>query len=249
MRLRAGLPPLALGCVLLAFVAAGTAGAAEIGPSQRRAIEGVIHDYLLSHPEVLLQALNEAEKKLDQSAGEGARQAIAAHRRALFNDPATPVGGNPAGNVTIVEFFDYSCPYCKAVEPTLERLLGRDHNLRFVYKEFPVLGPESVTAARAALAASRQGKYVAFHDAMMTAKGPLDDERIYRVAGAVGLDLSRLKRDMAAPWVTAELKANMALAAALGVQGTPTFVIGHKIVPGAVDLDRLERLIAAARKG
>jgi protein-disulfide isomerase len=239
---------LALCCAVLAGSAAGAAEPVRTAPVQRRAIEAIIHDYLLSHPEVLVQALREAEKKLRNEAQEDARQALAAHRRELLADPATPVGGNPDGTVTIVEFFDYSCPYCKAVEPALERLLARDHDLRFVYKEFPVLGPESKVAARAALAANRQGKYVAFHDAMMAVKGPFDDDKILQIAGSVGLDLARLKRDMNAPQVTAELDANLALAAALDVHGTPTFVIGKQIVPGAIDPASLEHLIAEARK-
>ena len=240
---------LALCCFVLASVSAARAAApAPTTPAQRQEIEAIIHDYLLSHPEVLVQALNEAEKKLRLAARSDARQALATHRRALFDDPATPVGGNPDGSATIVEFFDYSCPYCKAVEPALERLLARDHGLRFIYKEFPVLGPESVVAARAALAANRQGKYAAFHDAMMAVKGPFDDDRIYQVASSVGLDLARLKRDMASPQIAAELKANFTLADALDVHGTPTFIVGKEIVPGAVDIASLKRLIAAARK-
>lgn len=239
---------LALCCFVPASFPARAAEPARTVSHQRQAIEAIIHDYLLSHPEVLVQALNEAEKKLRLAALSDARQALATHRRAIFDDPATPVGGNPDGSATIVEFFDYSCPYCKAVEPALERLLARDHGLRFIYKEFPVLGPESVVAARAALAANRQGKYAAFHDAMMAVKGPFDDDRIYQVASSVGIDLARLKRDMASPQIAAELKANFALADALDVHGTPTFIIGKEIVPGAVDIASLERLIAAARK-
>lgn len=242
----------ALGLAVLAFSAAGAAEpvalAPAIAPGQRQAIEAIVHDYLLSHPEVLVEALNEAEKKLRLAAHEKAQQELAAHRRQVFADPATPVGGNPEGNATIVEFFDYSCPYCKGIEPKLEQLLAKDHNLRLVYKEFPVLGPESVVAARAALAANRQGKYGAFHDAMMALKGPFDDERIYQVARSVGLDVARLKRDMASPQIGAALKANFTLADALDVHGTPTFIIGKEIVPGAVDTARLEHLIAAARQ-
>lgn len=239
---------LALGFAALAFSGAGAAEPAVLAPGQRQAIEAVVHDYLLSHPEVLVEALNEAEKKLRLAAHEKAQQALAAHRRQVLADPATPVGGNPEGNATIVEFFDYRCPYCKGIEPSLERLLAKDHNLRLVYKEFPVLGPESVVAARAALAANRQGKYEAFHDAMMALKGPLDDERIYQVARSVGLDVARLKRDMTAPQISAALKANFTLAEALDVHGTPTFIIGKEIVPGAVDTARLKQLVAAARQ-
>jgi protein-disulfide isomerase len=253
MLLRARAPLLALCCTLLVCSMARAAAPAQtaltqIAPGQRRAIEAIVHDYLLSHPEILVQALSEAEKKLDRETRDNARQALATHRRELLDDPMTPVGGDPDGNVSIVEFFDYSCPYCKAVEPSLERLLKADRSLRFVYKEFPVLGPESVVAARAALAANRQGKYEAFHNAMMAVKGPFDDDTIYAVAGSVGLDVARLKRDMAAPQVAAELKANMVLAGTLAVRGTPTFIIGKEIVPGAIGIENIEHLIAMARK-
>ena len=141
----------------------------------------------------------------------------------IFDDPATPVGGNPQGDVTIVEFFDYRCPYCKQVQPSLETLLDQDPKLRFVYKEMPVLGPSSVVAAHAALAARLQGKYDAFHNAMMAAKGQITDEVVYHVAGSVGLDVERLKRDMASPEVDQAVKANLALAEALDIRGTPGF--------------------------
>jgi protein-disulfide isomerase len=114
-----------------------------------------------------------------------ASQAVANHRREIFNDPSTPVGGNPQGNETIVEFFDYRCPYCKRVEPSVDAMLRQDPNLRLVYKEFPILGPVSVTAAVAALAAQRQGKYDAFHAAMMEARGNITDDTVYRIAASV----------------------------------------------------------------
>ena len=139
--------------------------------------------------------------------------------------------------MTIVEFFDYRCPYCKQVLPALQTLLKEDHKLRFVYKEMPVLGPASVTAAHAALAAQRQGKYEAFHTAMMATKGQITDETVYKVAGSVGLDVDRLKQDMSAPEIEQALKANLALADALNIRGTPGFIIGNHIVPGAIDLE------------
>ena len=143
---------------------------------------------------------------------------------------------------------DYRCPYCKQVEPHLEALLKEDPKLRIVYKEFPVLGPESLYAARMALAASKQGKYAAFHDAMMAAKGKISEETILGVARAAGIDLTRAKTDMAAPDIQEIIKRNYALADALDIQGTPAFIVGETIVPGATDLDNLRRLIAEARK-
>src|ERR1700751_4591441 len=202
----------ALVCGFIVTVHSGPVRAAEIPTEQRQAIEGIIHDYLLHKPDVLIEALHGAEDKLNREADAKAEKVLGDQRREIFDDPATPVGGNPQGDVTIVEFFDYRCPYCKQVLPSLQALLKEDHKLRFVYKEMPVLGPASVTAAHAALAAQRQGKYEAFHNAMMATKGQITDETVYKVAGSVGLDVDRMKQDMTAPEIAQSLKANLALA-------------------------------------
>lgn len=240
--------PLALACALVAAVPPRALAAAEITPSQREAIEGVIHDYLMKNPDVLIEALRGAEEKMNRDADAKATKALSTRRAEIFEDPATPVGGNPQGDVSIVEFFDYRCPYCKQVLPTLQTLLNQDHQVRFVYKELPVLGRESVVAAHAALAARQQGKYEAFHLAMMGTRGQITEDTVYKVAGSVGLDIDRLKKDMAAPDIDRELKANLALADALNIHGTPGFIVGDQIVPGAIDLDALKNMIADARK-
>jgi protein-disulfide isomerase len=233
---------------MLGLAAAAPAAAADFTPEQRQAIEAIIHDYLTQHPDELLDALQAAEDKMKAEAHDKASAALSGRRKEIFEDPESPVGGNPSGDVSLVEFFDYRCPYCKQVEPALEALLRQDKQLRFVYKEFPVLGPSSVTAARAALAAVRQGKYDAFHRAMMALKGQIDDDAVFQVAGSVGLDVARLKRDMALPEIDKALKANIRLAEALDLHGTPGFVVGDQIVPGAISLDELKELIASARK-
>jgi protein-disulfide isomerase len=239
-----------LGLCLSAVLALppGSVAAAEFTPEQRQAIEAIIHDYLTKNPEMLLDVLQAAEDKLKGEERDKASAALAAHRHEVFDDPETPVGGNPQGNASVVEFFDYRCPYCKEVEPALETLLAQDRQLRFVYKEFPVLGPESTTAARAALAARQQGKYDALHRALMGFKGQMDDAAVFKVAGSVGLDVVRLKRDMAAPDIDRMLKANLSLAATLDINGTPGFVVGNEIVPGAISLDDLKQLIETARR-
>ena len=221
---------------------------ADFTPDQRKAIEAIIHDYLVKNPEVMLDALEAAKEKLTKDAHDKAGAALSERRHEIFEDPASPVAGNPKGDVTLVEFFDYRCPYCKQVEPSLEALLGEDRELRFVYKEMPVLGPASVIAARVALAARNQGKYDAFHKAMMNTKGQIDEATVFKVAGSVGLDIDRLKRDMNTPEVQQTIKANLDLAESLDIRGTPGFVIGQEIVPGAVDLGTLKQLIADARK-
>jgi protein-disulfide isomerase len=226
-----------------------SAGAADLtAPPQRKEIEGIIHDYLMQHPDVLIAALRQAEDKLRQADDLKSSRAIAEHRQEVFDDPSTPVGGNPKGDVAIVEFFDYQCPYCKEVEPSLETMVKQDPKLRLVYKEFPILGPISVTAAHAALAARRQGKYDAFHDAMMSARGNITDDTVYRIAGSVGLDVDKLKVDMGTPEVARAIKSNLKLAKALDINGTPAFVIGDKVVPGAADLDTLKSMVAELRK-
>lgn len=232
----------------LALLAAPPAPAADFTPQQRQAIEGIVKDYLAKHPEVILDALQGADASMKSGAPDKAAAALAAYQREIFHDPANPIGGNPEGDVTLVEFFDYRCPYCKQVEPALESLLRQDHELRIVYKEFPVLGPASVTAAKAALAARKQDKFDAFHRAMMALKGQIDDAAVFAVAASVGLDIPRLKRDMKDPAIGRQIDANYALADALRIDGTPGFVIGNEVVPGAIGLDDLKQLIAAARK-
>jgi protein-disulfide isomerase len=167
----------------------------------------------------------------------------------VFNDPEVPVLGNRRGDVTLVEFFDYQCGYCKAVHADVRRLIDSDTNIRLVYKEFPILGPASITASRAALAAQRQGKYDALHVALMENRGQLDDDKIYRIAASAGLDLDRLKKDMQAPEISEALQKNLRLASELNIRGTPAFVVGDQIVPGAVGLDKLKELIASGRAG
>lgn len=222
--------------------------AADFTPDQRKAIEAIIHDYLTKNPDVLLDALQAAEDKMKGEAHDKAAQALSTRHREIFEDPETPIAGNPNGDVSLVEFFDYRCPYCKQVEPSLEALLGEDRQLRFVYKEFPVLGPDSLTASRAALASLKQGKYDAFHRALMALKGQINETAVFKTAESVGLDVDRLKRDMTAPEIGRALKTNTELAEALDIHGTPGFVIGDEIIPGAIDLASLRQMIASARK-
>jgi protein-disulfide isomerase len=248
VRARSVILALACGLVAAAYFGASVEAADPNAPPQRQQIEAIIHDYLMQHPDVLIAALRLAEDKLHHEDDAKASQAVAQHRREVFNDPATPAAGNPQGDVAVVEFFDYRCPYCKQVEPSLDSMLKQDPKLRLVYKEFPILGPVSITAARAALAAKAQGKYDAFHTAMMAARGNITDDTVYQVAGSVGLDVDKLKHDMASPEITQTIKANMKLGDTLDIHGTPAFVIGDKVVPGAVDLDALKTMVADARK-
>ncbi|HTY66914.1 MAG TPA: DsbA family protein [Alphaproteobacteria bacterium] len=219
-----------------------------MSPEQVQAVEKIVHDYLLRNPQVILDAVEQLEQKRNDEAQAAAKTAMAEHRDELLHDPTSPVAGNPNGDVTIVEFFDYRCPYCKQVEPSLAQLRKDDQKLRFVYKEFPILGPDSVIASHAALAARKQDKYQPFHDALMAARGHLDEATIFAIAADTGLDVQRLKADMKSPDIEAVISRNMALAHVLNINGTPGFIVGDQLVPGAVELADLKKLVAEARK-
>ncbi len=216
---------------------------------EQRMLEQTIHEYLLDHPDVVLEVLDILRTRQQATAAKRARANLAAHRDELENDPASPVAGNPDGDVTLVEFFDYHCAYCKRVLGAMTAVLEEDPGLRVVYKEFPILGLDSIVAARAALASRNQdpAKYLEFHTALMSTRGRLTQLRILEIARDVGFDAERLVADMAAPEFAATIERNLALALALGINGTPTFVIGDRLIPGAVDLDTLKSLIAEAR--
>ncbi|CAA9213374.1 MAG: hypothetical protein AVDCRST_MAG08-234 [uncultured Acetobacteraceae bacterium] len=215
--------------------------------AQRAEIVGVLRDALRSDPSILREALEglEASERRDR---EGAsRTAVAAHAEALFRNPADPSKGNPQGAVTVVEFFDPRCGYCKQMRPVVEDLLRRQRDVRWVMKDLPILGPSSVQASRALLAAQRQGKYAELHDAVMRLREEPAEPVLKREAERVGLDWARLRRDMDDPAIQGRIEANTRLAQALQVQGTPAMVVGGALVPGAVDLASLERLVAEAR--
>ena len=234
----------------VALVLASTIGVAYAAdPLTKEQVEQIVREYLMKNPDVIMESLRAAQAKQREMQREQQQQALTQHREELLRDKASPVGGDVAGDVTVVEFFDYACPHCKAATRQVKQLLRDDPKIRFVYKEFPVLGEASVLAARAALAAQAQGKYLAFHDAMMAQTGQLTDEVIFRVAGQVGLDVTRLKADMESAPVTEALQKNRALAQALGVNGTPAFVVGDELAPGAVPVARLKEMVAKARQG
>jgi protein-disulfide isomerase len=239
---------LAVTVLLAGSLAAPTRAAEPLTPEQKQAVEGIVHDYLLTHPEFLIEVAHAAQQKIKQDKADDARQAIATYRKQLFADATSPVGGNPDGDVTIVEFFDYRCPYCKQVEPALEALLKEDAKIRIIYKEFPVLGAESVYASRMALAAAKQDKYLAFHKAMMATKGQITDKVILQVAATAGVDIGKAKADMIGSAIKDVIQRNYSLAEALDINGTPAFIVGDVLVPGATDMDGLRKLVADARK-
>lgn len=214
---------------------------------QTKAIEAIVTDYLIANPQIIVRALQLMQEREAEADAEKARLALDQLRPELERDENSPVGGNPEGDVTIVEFFDYRCPYCKAVAPDVGRLLEADGNIRIVYKEWPILGPESVVAARATLAAREQGMYLEFHDAIMSMK-QVTEARVMSTAEELGLDLEKLKVDMNAPAVEEHIGKTMALSQALGIQGTPAFVIGSELLRGAAPYEQLQGLVQSARE-
>ena len=169
-------------------------------------------------------------------------------RQLLERDPNAPVLGNPDGDVTVVEFFDYNCPYCRRAMPEVQGLLDGDDNVRLVYREWPILGEGSVFAAKAALASREQGKYEAFHWALMGMEGRAEEASVMRIAQEIGLDVERLREDMEAAEIQEHIATSMRLTQSLGFSGTPSFVIGDNLVPGLVEEDRLRALVEEARE-
>ncbi|MGG5821225.1 DsbA family protein [Falsiroseomonas sp. HW251] len=245
------LPALLLLLVLLPMAVPAAAQSA-FTEAQRSEIVEILRRALREDPSILREALTGLDAA-DQRARAGAqRDAIRANAGALFSDAADPVRGNPRGDVTIVEFFDARCPYCKQMQPAMDALLRRDPNIRVVMKDLPILGPSSVVAARALLAAHRQGRYAAYYDALIALRGEPTEAVLREQAQRVGLDWNRLRRDMDDPTIAQRIEANLRLAQALGVDGTPALVIGPdanaaQLVPGALELAQLERMVSQAR--
>jgi protein-disulfide isomerase len=251
MRLFFRMPLLA--CLALASLLSVTARAADapaVSDAQRAGIESVVHDYLLKHPEIIIQAVEAYQANIQADKDKAAKDALAKRTPDLLHDPATQVMGNANSECTIVEFFDNQCPYCQANEPEIQKLLKDDSRIKLVLKEFPILGPISLVASKAALASVKQGKYPQFHEALLAHKGHYDKAALVdEIAKGVGLDLDKLHKDMDSPEIQAEIDKNLDLGRALDINGTPGFVIGDQIIGGASSVDELKKYVAAACKG
>ncbi|MDO8838197.1 MAG: DsbA family protein [Parvibaculum sp.] len=249
------LPRLALTALLLAASAVLQAPAAaadetaRFNPADRAAIEQIVRDYLMRHPELVLEALQTLEEKHQAETQAETRAAIEARRAAIFEDADDFTYGNPKGDVTIVEFFDYTCGHCKRSFQPLMDFVDADGNIRLILKEFPILGPRALDAAKAALAARKQGRYLEMHRALFEHEGQLTEKALMEIAAKAGLDGPKLKKDMEDPKLMDIFSRHYALAEALGIEGTPAFIIGGEMLPGAVDKERLTRVVAEAREG
>jgi protein-disulfide isomerase len=231
---------------------AETPAAGGFSPDQTRAIEDIVKNYLVQHPEVLQDAMDALDKRQKEADAEKARTTIKDNKASIFDSSHQVVLGNPDGKVTMVEFFDYNCAYCKRALPDMLSLLKTDPDLKFVLKEFPVLGPGSVEAAHVAVAARMQDpsgkKYIEFHQKLLGGRGPADKARALAVAKDVGFDMARIEKDMNSDEVKDTIEEDMKLADELGVSGTPSYVVGDQVVVGAVGLDELREKIKDLRK-
>jgi protein-disulfide isomerase len=215
--------------------------------AQRVEIVAIMRDALKQDPSILRDAVAALQADNAEKAQESARAAIAGSRAELVN-PADPVAGDPNGDVTIVEFFDTRCPYCRRMEPTMTQFLAQDRKVRLVYKDLPILGPASILGSKALLAAQRQGGYVKMREAVMKLPPDTTPKQIEATAHALGLDWPKMERDMDDPLIRSRIDENIKLAHALGIQGTPALVIGNDLVPGAVDMPDLQKAVAEARR-
>ena len=237
---------------------------AQLSDTQRREVEGIvkdyltnnpdfIRDYLMANPEVVRDAIDELQRKQNEEEQAAQVAAIGDNRDLLFSSPRQVVMGNPNGDVTLIEFFDYNCGYCKRALEDMMVLMKADPKLRVVLKEFPVLGPASVDAARVGVAVRMQDKtgkkYLEFHQKLLTGRGQVDRARALAAAREVGLDVARIERDMASEEARTSLEESMSLAEKLGLNGTPSYVIGQNVVVGAVGLEALRGKINESRCG
>ncbi len=227
--------------------------AQEFSAPQKNEIERIIRDYIISHPEVLQEAIAELEKRQAAADLEKTKAAVTGNADTLFNSSRQVVLGNPRGNVTMVEFFDYNCGYCKRAMADMLDLLKNDPNLKVVLKEFPVLGAGSVEAAKVAVAVRMQDKdgkkYLEFHQKLLGGRGQADKARALAVAKEVGLDMKRLETDMDSDEAKMSLDESLKLGEQLGLNGTPSYVVGSDVVVGAVGLDALRGKVSTARCG
>lgn len=234
-------------CLVAALHAAPVA-AEPFSEDQRTQIESIVREYLLENPELLQQAYEVLQERARLQQEETVKTAIAENSAAIFKSPGDHVAGNPNGNVTVVEFFDYNCQYCRRAAPQLLKLIESDKNVRVVLKEFPILNDGSSFAAKAAIASMKQSRYWELHRALIEANGPIDDKRTLEIAKTVGIDAERLAEDMKSEDVDKIIRKNHELAQKLGINGTPAFIIGDKLIPGAVSAEELAREVAIVRE-
>jgi protein-disulfide isomerase len=217
------------------------------GGASSNSLEDRVRRYLIANPEVLNEAADAYQRRRAREESAARVKVMTELKASLRTTGGLPVMGNPDGDVTVVEFFDYRCPYCRQALTELLRLVAEDKKLRLVFREFPILGPQSLLASQAAIAAREQGKYLEMHVALMSHKGGLDEKTVMEIAASQGVDVDRLREDMKKPAVMAMIKESLALAGRLGVEATPTLVIGDEVHAGYAEIAALKELVARAR--
>jgi protein-disulfide isomerase len=230
------------------FLLAQGAAAQDFSDQQEQEIGRIIKEYLIRNPEVIKEAIQELERRQLQAANEAAKKTIGERAKEIYQSEEDLVLGNAAGEVAVVEFFDYNCGYCKRAIPEIAKLIQSDKNVRVIIKEFPILGAGSIIAAKAALASRLQGKYAEFHVALTALEGVKDEESVVQVAKQLGLDVTKLKTDMESDGVAEVIRRNYSLAEALSISGTPSFIIDDALEPGYVSFDVLAQHIATVRQ-
>ena len=218
-----------------------------VSPAQKIEFEKLVHDYLLEHPEILRDMSNKLEANDKLVADTARNTTLTTQAKEIFHNPIDAVVGNPKGDVTIVEFMDYNCGWCKKSVTEMQALVAKDKNVRVVMKEFPIFGEGSEYAARAALASVKQGKYWEFHQAMFASEGKITPEVVDQIAKEHGLDVVKMKVDMKAAEIDAAIKKNQTLAQALALTGTPGFIVDDKLIPGYTELANLQTMLATTR--
>lgn len=251
MRIEATPTPIVLATLMVFLSGCGTTGKESKSASAQspELTDAAIERYIRAHPEVIEQSLQGLLAKREAELKERHKAALATKQDELLHDPTSPVSGNPKGEITLVEFYDYRCGFCKKAAPAVTELQKIDPRVRVVYKDFPILGELSELAAKAALASQAQGKHQAFHEALLASHVDMSKEAILKIAGSVGLDTKRLEADMTNPKWQAVIDRNRTLARELGISGTPGFIVGNELVPGWLDLNGLKELIVRAGQG
>lgn len=246
----AGAAAFAMAALTQLVPATPAAAADAFSPEQKKAIETIIKDYLVANPELFLEIQGALEQKMEKIQGEKLKVALKDNAADIYRRPDAPFAGNPKGDVTVVEFFDYNCGYCKRGLGDISKLVEKDPKIKVVFMELPILSKGSEEAARVALAARIQGKYWEVHRGLLEAKGQVNEASSLKIAEKFGLDMAKLKKDMAGPEVTGEIERVRALAQKMGINGTPHFLVGERSIPGAPEdlYQQLSTLAADIRK-
>ena len=208
-------------------------------------VEQIIHDYIVENPQIILSSVDDYQRKIRQT---HQNEALKRNKDFLFNDINSPYAGKLDGDVTIIEFFDYNCHFCKTTFSEVQKLLKKDKNIHFIFRDLPMLVPTSEIAARWALASQKQKKYFEYHEALMSNKKPITDDLLEKIATDLGMDIPQAKKDLNDKDIMLQIEKNRALASSIGVNGVPAFIVDGEMGSGAISLERMEEMIANQRK-